>query len=98
MSLYLNLNNTKVHYCPDDTLKPFPFSVRTTVTPLPHGVAEEEGVLVVVAARQLGPVDAAIRWVVDTVGGVGHRSELWRDALARQRVKAHGHEIWPPTN
>ena len=63
----------------------------TTVTPLPHGVAEEEGVLLVVAARKLGPVNAAIRWVVDAVGGVGHRGELGRDALARQSVKAHVH-------
>ena len=63
----------------------------TMVTLLPHGVAEEEGVLFVVAARQLGPVDAAIWRVVDAVGGVGHRSELGSDALARQSVKAHVH-------
>ena len=53
--------------------------------------AVEEGVSVVVAARQLGSVDAAVVGVVVAVGGVGHRGELGRDALARQSVVGHVH-------
>ena len=58
---------------------------------LHSGVAEEEGVAVVIAPGQLWPVDAAVVGVVVAAGGVAHGGEWGVNPLPRQCFVAHVH-------